>query len=94
MRSERRWLLVGTIGLPLAGMTIYLLWIWPRPTGGSFLSEMGPYLLCLLTGVPFAFLLARGTARVVVLAVYLILGFVLLWLYALAILCGVRGVCL
>jgi hypothetical protein len=31
---------------------------------------------------------------VVVLLVYLIAGFVLLWIYALAMLCGVRGVCL
>jgi hypothetical protein len=80
--------------LPIVAMTIYLLWIWPRPSGASFLAETGPYLLSLLTGLPFAFFLARGARRVFVIFVYLVIGFAILWLYALTILCGVRGVCL
>jgi len=79
---------------PIVCMTVYLLWIWPRPAGTSFLAQVGPYLLCLSTGTPFAWLLSRGGSRVLALFVYLIVGFVLLWIYALAILCGVRGVCL
>lgn len=94
MRFGRPWLLLGAIGLPIVAMTIYLTWIWPRPTGASFLAQTGPYLLSLLTGVPFALLLARGIGRVFVLLAYLLIGFVLLWIYALAVLCGVRGVCL
>lgn len=88
------WLVFGLVTLPIVTMTIYLLWIWPRPTGTSFLAQTGPYLLSLLTGAPFALLLARVGRRVVMLLVYLIAGFVLLWIYALAMLCGVRGVCL
>jgi hypothetical protein len=94
VRFGRPWLLFGMVALPIVSMTIYLLWIWPRPTGASFLAQTGPYLLSLFTGAPFALLLARGPRRVVVLLVYLIAGFVLLWIYALAMLCGVRGVCL
>jgi hypothetical protein len=94
MRSERRWLLLGMMALPIVCTTFYLLWIWPRPAGTSFLAQAGPYLLCLSTGAPFAWLLSRSGGRVLALFVYLIVGFVLLWIYALAILCGVRGVCL
>jgi len=89
-----RWPLVGMLACPLVAMTIYLLWVWPRPTGTSFLAQTGPYLFSLLTGVPFVLSLSQGHARVFLLLVYLALGFALLWLYALAILCGVRGVCL
>jgi hypothetical protein len=80
--------------LPIGVMTAYLLWIWPRPSGASFLAETGPYLLSLLTGVPFAVSLARSRGRVLLVLAYLVVGFVILWVYALAVLCGVRGVCL
>ena len=30
--ARRSWPLVGTTVLPIAAMTIYLLWIWPRPS--------------------------------------------------------------
>jgi hypothetical protein len=79
---------------PFAAMTIYLLWIWPRPAGTSFLAQTGPYLVSLLTGAPFALARTRGMARLLSLLVYLAVGFVLLWVYALALLCGVRGACL
>jgi hypothetical protein len=82
------------IASPVIAMTVYLLWIWPRPAGASFLAQTAPYFLSVLTGLPFAVRLARGTARVFLLLGYLILGFVVLWVYALAVLCGVRGVCL
>jgi hypothetical protein len=94
MRLGRPWLLFGMIVPPFVSMTVYLLWIWPRPAGASFLAQTGPYFLSLLTGVPFALLRARGTGRVFVLLAYLLVGFFLLWIYALAVLCGVRGVCL
>lgn len=94
MQSGRRWLLLGMIALPTACMTVYLLWIWPRPAGTSFLAQTGPYLLCLLTGAPFAWLLPMTGRRLLTLLVYLGVGFLLFWVYALAILCGVRDVCL
>lgn len=75
-------------------MTIYLLWIWPRPTGTSFLVETAPYLLSLLAGAPFAFFIAKDGVRLPVLILYLLAGFAFLWIYALAVLCGVRGVCI
>ena len=52
------------------------------------LSPKRPYLLSLLTGLPSALFLARGARRVFVISVYLMIGFAVLWLYALAILCG------
>ena len=79
---------------PIIAMTVYLLWIWPRPSGTSFLAQTGPYVLSLLTGVPCALFLVRGKSRVFIMLVYLVVGFVILWVYALAILCGVRGACL
>lgn len=86
--------LAGMVACPLLAMTIYLVWLWPRPAGASFLAQTGPYLLSLLTGAPFVFLLARGAARALALLLFFVLGFAVLWIYALAILCGVRGVCL
>jgi len=91
--GERPWPLVGMIVCPLAAMTVYLLWLWPRPSGTSLLAETGPYLISLLTGAPFVLVLAPGR-RALSLILYLAVGFVLLWIYALAMLCGVRGVCL
>lgn len=90
----QRWSVVGAIVLPLLAMTIYLLWLWPRPSGTSFLAQTGPYLLSLATGLPFVFRLARGRPRAILVLVYLPLGFVILWVYAVAVLCGARGVCL
>ena len=90
----RPWLLMGMIALPFLAVTIYLLRVWPRPSGTSFLAQTGPYLLSLLTGAPFVLSLAPRGRRVLALLGYLAVGFVLLWIYALAILCGVRGVCL
>jgi hypothetical protein len=58
------------------------------------IAETGPYLLSLLTGLPFAWRLSRRSGRVAFLLVFLGCGFVVLWLYALAVLCGVRNVCL
>jgi hypothetical protein len=89
-----RWYLAATIGFPLVTITAYLLWIWPRPRGVSVLAEIGPYFLSLLTGLPFAWILARGRSRAWRLVWFFGGGFVLLWVYALAVLCGVRGVCL
>ncbi|HYL22190.1 MAG TPA: hypothetical protein VEU74_10545 [Gemmatimonadales bacterium] len=94
MTVKERGYLAATISLPLITITAYLLWVWPRPSGTSVLAEVGPYVLSLLTGLPFAGLLARGPGRVWLLLAFLGAGFVLLWLYALAVLCGVRGVCL
>lgn len=86
--------LAAAIGFPLIAMTAYLLWIWPRPRGNSMIAETGPYVLSLITGLPFAWSLTRRSGRWVLLLAFLAGGFVLLWLYAFMVLCGVRGVCL
>jgi hypothetical protein len=78
---------------PLAAMTIYLVWLWPGPSSTPVLAQTGPYLISLLTGAPFVLALARRR-RALALLLYLAGGFVLLWVYALAILCGIRGMCL
>lgn len=94
MTSRDRWHLTGAIGLPWMAITAYLLWIWPRPRGTSLWAELGPYLLSLAVGLPFAWRLSRGDGRGWAVPVFLAVGFALLWIYALAVLCGVRGVCL
>ena len=94
MTVSQRWTWVAAIGLPLAIMTVYLLWVWPRPHGNSAIVQTAPYALSLLTGVPFVLRLTRRSSRVVFLVAFLAGGFVVLWLYALAVLCGARGVCL
>ncbi len=94
MNVGRRWSLVAAIGLPLIAMTAYLLWLWPWPSGNSLLAVVGPYVVSLLTGLPFAWGLARRSGRWWLLLAAFVLGFVVLWIYALAVLCGVRGVCL
>lgn len=94
MRLQQSWLLAGVVGLPLMSMTVYLVWIWPGPSGTSLLAQVGPYLVCLLTGVPFLLGLTRGSSRVLFLVVYVAVGFMVLWVYAMAFLCGIRGICL
>ncbi len=94
MTVKDRWALAAAIGLPLLAMTAYFLWVWPRPEGNSVTAQTAPYVLSLLLGVPFLWRLTRRPGRGVLLLVYLAGGFILLWLYALAFLCGVRGVCL
>ena len=94
MSVKDRWALTGAIGLPLLAMTSYLLWIWPRPRGNSLIAQVGPYVVSLLTGLPFLLSLERRSGRGVLLFLFFVGGFVLLWLYALAVLCGARGVCL
>lgn len=92
MTPRSRWELAAAIALPLVCLTIYLLWIWPRPRGTSFAAESGPYVVCLLTGIPFAW---RAAGRKWwLLALYVAAGFIGLWVYALMMLCGVRNVCL
>jgi hypothetical protein len=92
--TRDRWYLAAAIGFPLLTITAYLLWVWPRPHGTSLIAEIGPYLVSLMTGVPFAWILSRSRGRAWLLLAFLASGFVVLWLYALAVLCGVRGVCL
>jgi len=91
---KERWYLAAMISLPLLTFTAYLLWIWPRPRGTSLWAEVGPYLVRLLTGLPFAWSLTRGPGRVWLLIAFLGGGFVILWICALAVLCGARGGCL
>lgn len=94
MTAKDRLALAAAIGLPLIAMTAYLLWIWPRPKGNSVIAQTGPYLLSLLAGAPFLWSLTRRSGRAVLLVAFFVGGFVLLWLYALVLLCAVRGVCL
>ena len=90
----QRWRLLAAIALPVLTLTAYLLWIWPWPPSVSFWAELLPYVGSLLTGLPFAVVLARGAGRVWVLVAYLLGGFITLWVYAMLVLCGARGVCL
>lgn len=90
----RRWQLSAAIALPVLTLTAYLLWIWPWPPSVSFWAELLPYAASLLTGLPFAVVLARGPGRVWSLAAYLLGGFIALWVYAMLVLCGARGICL
>ena len=94
MTPKHRWTLAAAVGLPFITITAYLLWVWPRPRGTSFLAETGPYLLSLLTGLPFVWSLASRSGHRMLAVAFLAGGFVLLWLYALVVLCTVRGVCL
>lgn len=89
-----RWDVAGMLGVPLTLMTVYLLWIWPRPRGSSAFAELAPYLIALIAGLPFAWRSAPAPQRKLVLTLYLVGGITALWLYALLVLCGVRGVCL
>ncbi|HUL02801.1 MAG TPA: hypothetical protein VLV16_06170 [Gemmatimonadales bacterium] len=82
------------IALPILTITAYLLFVWPRPRGTSVVAEVGPYLLSLLTGLPFAVGVARGAGRALMVLAYVVGGFVVLWIYAALVLCGVRNVCL
>lgn len=84
----------GAIAFPLLTMTAYLVWVWPWPRGSSVIAETGPYLLSLLTGLPFAWSVAGRAGRAVFVPAFLAGGFVLLWVYALLVLCAVRGMCL
>ena len=92
MRIRDRCYLAASVGLPVVSFTAYILWIWPRPHGTSLLAQVGPYLACLLTGLPFAWILSRGRAWLML--VFAVAGFIFLWIYAIALLCGVRDVCL
>lgn len=94
MTRKNRLALAAAFGLPLITMTAYLLWVWPWPHGTSAIAEAGPYVLSLLTGLPFTWSLTGRRGRGLLLFAFLVGGFVLLWLYALLVLCTVRGVCL
>lgn len=94
MTSRDRLYVTGAIGFPWMAITAYLLWIWPLPRGISLWAELGPYLLSLAFGLPFAWRLSRGDGRGWIVPVFLVVCFVLLWIYALAVLCAVRNVCL
>jgi hypothetical protein len=89
-----RWSIAAAIVVPFVIMTVYLVWIFPWPPGGSLRAELAPYVLSLLSGVPFAWGLTRRSGRWWLLIVALFAGFAALWIYALAVLCGVRGYCL
>jgi hypothetical protein len=82
------------LGLPIISLTAYLLWIWPRPTGTSLFAEVGPYFISLLTGLPFALGLTCGPHRIALVLAFFLVGFVVLFFYAMAVLCGIRNVCL
>lgn len=93
MTAGLRWQWAAMIGLPLISITIYLLWLWPTP-GTSDLAELVPYLVSLLTGFPFFWIVSRGPARRWLVPVYVLAGLTILFVYAIALLCGVRNVCL
>ncbi len=88
------WRVAGMLGFPTITLTAYLLWIWPRPAGTSLFAEVGPYFISLLTGLPFALGVMHRPHRMVLILAFFVVGFVVLWLYALLVLCLVRGVCL
>lgn len=82
------------LGVPRAVHTGYLLWIWPRPAGMTVAAQLGPYAASLLAGLPFAAIVASKRKRPWTMIVYLTVGFIVLWLYSVAMLCAVRNVCL
>ena len=88
------WRLAGMPGLPIITLTAYLLWVWPRPAGTSLFAQVGPYFISLLTGLPFALGLTRGRHRITLVLAFFVVGFVLMFFYAVAVLCGIRNVCL
>ena len=94
MSVRDRWYVAAMIGLPLITISAYLLWIWPRPGGTSLWAELAPYLLSLVTGLPFAWALGRRRGRGTLLYAFLGAGFALMYVYAAVVLCYVRGVCL
>jgi phage shock protein PspC (stress-responsive transcriptional regulator) len=94
MTAKDRWALAAAFGLPFTTITAYLLWVWPLPRGSSVIAQTGPYVLSLLTGLPFVWRLTRRSGRMPILLAFLAGGFLLVWAYALAILCAVRGLCL
>jgi hypothetical protein len=91
---RRGWRVAGMLGLPIITVTAYLLWVWPRPGGTSLFAEVGPYFISLLTGLPFALGLTRGRHRIALVLAFFMLGFIVLFFYAVAVLCGIRNVCL
>lgn len=93
MRRLNRAYFAAMVAVPLILITGYLLWIWPRPSGTSWVAQLGPYLVSLLAGLPFALLLGRS-GRPWVPVAFLIGGSVMLWIYAVVVLCWARGVCL
>lgn len=82
------------LGFPIITLTAYLLWIWPRPAGTSLFVEVVPYLISLLTGLPFALGLTSGRHRIAPVLAFFVVGFVVMFFYAVAVLCGIRNVCL
>jgi hypothetical protein len=88
------WRVAGMLGLPILTLTAYLLWVWPRPSGASLFAAVGPYFISLLTGLPFALRVIDRPHRTGLIVIFLALGFIVLWLYALIVLCLLRGVCL
>ncbi len=94
MTSKHRRALAAAVGLPLITTTAYLLWVWPRARGSSVLAQSGPYLLSLLTGLPFIWTVTGRSGRGILVLAFLAGGMILLWLYAMVVLCTVRGACL
>lgn len=87
--------LVGMIALPILVLTVYILWIWPWPPGASLFIDLAPYLISLLTGFPLALGLGRAIRhRGSVALFYLIVGFVVLYIHAIFVLCAFRNMCL
>lgn len=92
-RPGRR-LVAAALVATLAVHTVYLLWVWPWPPGASAAGQLLPYLVSLLAGLPFIARLARRRRQFRPLPLFLLAGFVVLWLYSLTLLCAVRGMCL
>jgi hypothetical protein len=88
------WRVAGMLGFPIITLTAYLLWVWPRPAGTSLFAQVGPYFISLLTGLPFALGLTRGRHRIALVLAFFLVGFVVMFFYAMAVLCGIRNVCL
>ena len=58
------------------------------------MAQVDPYLVSLLTGRPSAWVVKRGPSRAWLLVGFFVVGFVIHWSYALAVLCDGRSVCL
>ncbi len=88
----------GMTLLPLAVLAIYLLFLWPRPTGAPPAIQLIPSLVSLALGAPFVRRLIPADAmlitKVTIFVAYFVLGLGAMYFVSQWLICAGRGVCL
>ena len=88
----------GMTFVPLAALSIYLLFLWPQPTGAPPEMQLIPSVISLALGVPFLRRLVPGGAmmitKVTVYAAYFVVGLGVMYFLSKWLICTGRGVCL